>query len=406
MKRDIIGDIFLGGVLLSLLFLFTFPVYFSYNGVHVRPVELTERLMSVCFIMAWILTIIWACWKKKVWVIAGAAIFGLLAFLPKWCLPMVDEHIAKEGSDFLWSTLSSFLNRIYELVHAPFAGSIWILGEKGAMNMPEKLLPVCVISYVATNIFRYYQTAFVTERKQMKDFAHFRKNTEARKARVADPSEVREAPMPLGTVVMNEKAEIEHAVYTGRENTLVDDATVEANVKAGADDNATKRIPTEETEAGTKRIEAVEPEDATKRIETAEPEDATKRIETAEPEDATKRIETAEDQEATKKIETVEPQEETKVIELAAHAPTSRDQEPSEEPASEETQVIQLAAHAPTSKVDESASETETVETAEAETGKEDPVKDNTTEDGGILDFPDVRGEAEVIDVFADNDLD
>ena len=42
MKRDIIGDIFLGGVLLSLLFLFSFPVYFSYAGIDRTP---DERLL-------------------------------------------------------------------------------------------------------------------------------------------------------------------------------------------------------------------------------------------------------------------------------------------------------------------------------------------------------------------------
>ncbi len=384
MKRDIIGDIFLGGVLLSLLFLFSFPVYFSYAGVHARPVELTERLMSVCFIMAWILTIIWACWKKKVWVIAGAAVFGILAFVPKWCLPMVDEHIAKEGSDFLWSTMSSILNRIYELVHAPFAGSVWLLGEKTAMNMPEKLLPVCVIAYVATNIFRYYKNAFVTERKQMKDFAHFRKSTEARKAaQSASAGSVREAPMPLGTVVMNENAQVEKAVYTGRENALVDGATMEATAIAGS-------------------------EDATKRLSDAGNEEATRRISENTDEDATRRIPDNAEGEPTRRIETETPAEETKVIELAAHAPSSRNPEEAAEetPAAEEntdtekTQVIQLAAHAPTSHVDG------VEENAEADSGYDKEETGEEPKTGGELDFPDVRGEAEVIDVFGDNDLD
>jgi len=395
MKRDIIGDIFLGGVLLSLFFLFSFPVYFSYTGVHVRPVELTERLMSVFFVMAWILTIIWACWKKKVWVIIGSSVFGILAFLPKWFLPSVEEHLSKNGSDLLWSFFSMVLNRIYELVHAPFAGVIWCVGEKQAMHLPEKLLPVCVISYIATNIFRYYQNAFVTERKQMRDFAHFRKNNEARMAQSAEPAGVREAPVPLGTVVMNERSEVEHTVLPGRETTLVDDATMEAKV-TGTVDEETKRIGTEPPEDATIRLASDEDADATRRIEADENTDATRRIGAEQDADATRRIGAPEQDDgtdATRRVEAGAPeQEETKVIELAAHAPTSKIEEPAPEE-NDKTQVIALAAHAPTSRIDTSAE------------GDSDEQHEGNNE-GEILDFPDVRGEAEVIDVFGDDDLD
>ena len=76
---------------------------------------------------------------------------------------------------------------------------------------------------------------------------------------------------------------------------------------------------------------------------------------------------------------TSKPAEETKVIPLAAQAPTSK-------PA-EETKVIPLAAQAPTSKPAE-------------EKPKEEGAPENPE-----LDFPDVHGEAEKIDVFGDNDL-
>ena len=412
MKRDIIGDIFLGGVLLSLLFLFSFPVYFAYTGIQVRPIELNERLMSVCFLMALVLTTIWACWKKKVWVIVGLATFGVMAYLPKWFLPMVEDHITKNGSDFMYSSLSALLNRIYELVHAPFAGSIGLIGEKQAQHLPEKILPVCVISYILANIFRYYKNAFVAERKQKKDFAHFRRNTEARKAVQGVTDGVREAPMPLGTVVMNEKAEIEQEVYTGRETTLVDDATVE-----------TKKLSVDAKTAEVPVISAAEEE--TRRIGT---EPRTPAIETNEEE--TRRIGMAA-LSTTEENAEAEAGEETKVIELAAHAPTSQVEEtkvielaahaPTSQTETEETKVIELAAHAPTSQVEETkvielaehAPTSRVDETVEAEPGEQspetgaenasgEPVRDETA-----LDFPDVRGEAEKIDVFADiKDLD
>ena len=123
--------------------------------------------------------------------------------------------------------------------------------------------------------------------------------------------------------------------------------------------------------------------------------------------------------------------EETKVIELAAHAPTSQVEEtkvielaahaPTSQTETEETKVIELAAHAPTSQVEETkvielaehAPTSRVDETVEAEPGEQspetgaenasgEPVRDETA-----LDFPDVRGEAEKIDVFADiKDLD
>ena len=55
MKRDIIGDIFLGGVFLSLLFLFSFPAYFRYSLNGPRDIYLFERIMSVCFLLGLIM---------------------------------------------------------------------------------------------------------------------------------------------------------------------------------------------------------------------------------------------------------------------------------------------------------------------------------------------------------------
>ena len=365
MKRDIIGDIFLGGVLLSLLFIFSFPVYFAWEGVVARPIELNERLMGVCYLMMWILVAIWACWKKKVWVIAGSAFFGLLAYLPKWFLPIVEERIHEGGSSFLDSFLSMLLNRIYELIHAPFVGTVGILGEKTAQKLPEVLFPAFILAYILVQIVRYYRNAYITEKKQMHDWAHFRKNTEARMATAATVAGEQPAtPLPLGTVVMNEKAEVEQAVFPGREigTPNVDDMTAVANLNH---EDATKKV----SDATMQAIPVPKPEDAARIEDTG-----------------------------------------TKVVELPAHAATSR---PAEEG---DTKAIELPAHAPTSVVSEGADEGDTKAIplpARAPTSREQtpPVPQQVpeppqSEPEDVLDFPDVRGEAEKIDVFGDSDLD
>ncbi|MBO4651322.1 MAG: hypothetical protein IK109_03165 [Clostridiales bacterium] len=317
MKRDIIGDIFLGGVLLSLLFLFSFPAYFCYTANVPRDISLAERVMSVCFVLGVTLTIIWSCWKKKVWVMLGICAFGLLAYMPKWFLPKVDARIAKNGKNLLDSFFSMILSRIHELVHAPFTGLLGMMSEKTVEKLPYLILPIAAIAYICSQIVVFYHDAYVKEKKQIHDFNHFRKTSEIRTPAMAfDVPE--EAPSPLGTIVLNEKAEIEKETFPVKPQ---DNAQTVTNVLSSED---TEKLP-----AG----------DATAVIPLAAHAPSSK--------------------------------DETQVIALAAHAPTSKD----------DTQVIALAAHAPTSAAD-------------------------ITKEDEHLDFPDVHGEAEKIDVFGDSDLD
>lgn len=348
MKRDIIGDIFLGGVLLSLLFLFSFPAYFCYSQNVPRDISLMERMMSVCFLLAMILTIIWACWKKKVWVMLGICAFGILAYLPKWFLPGIDARIAKNGKNLLDSFFSMSLSRIHELTHAPFTGLIGMVSEKTAEKLPYLILPVAAIGYVCSQIVVFYRDAYVKEKKQIHDFNHFRKTSEIRTPVIAfDMPE--EAPSPLGTIVLNEKAEIEKETFPVKPQ---DNAQTVTNVLS-SDDPA--KLPEG---------------DATAVIPLAAHAPSSKAT------------------------------DDTQVIALAAHAPSSKD----------DTQVIALSAHAPTSapditKEDEVPASANSV-TAEKAPAGEAKSAEKTPEDDGNLDFPDVHGEAEKIDVFGDSDLD
>ncbi|MBO4928744.1 MAG: hypothetical protein J5379_10940 [Clostridiales bacterium] len=373
MKRDIIGDIFLGGVLLSLLFLFSFPAYFCFSENVPRAISLNERLMSIFFVMGFIMTCIWFCWKKKVWVMAGVASFGLLAYIPKWFLPKVNMRIILNGRSIVDSILSMILNRIYELTHAPFTGLLGMVPEKTVEKLPYVMLPLVIISYIVSQIIRFYHNAYVTEKKQMHDFAHYRKNV-VRAPKMPAGFE-REAPSPLGTVVLNEKSEIAKESFPVK--TQENEPTIQHNLSEQAPAPA---IPAGSGDTAVIALAAHAP--------TSKPSEETQVIALSA------------------HAPTSKPEEDESVIALSAHAPTSKD--------AEETKVIALSDHAPSSAKapDDVTSVQEKEEPAESETKKPDEGERTEAEkpdEGGPpeaeLDFPDVHGEAEKIDVFGDDDL-
>ena len=346
MKRDIIGDIFLGGVFLSLLFLFSFPAYFRYTLNAPRDIYLFERIMSVCFLLGLIMGVIWTCWKKKVWVMLGISAFGLLAYIPKWYLPKLDAKLAKPGKNIVDTLLSSFLNRIYEMVHAPFTGLIGMCSEKQAEKLPYLILPVVVIAYVLSQIVRFYRNAYIAEKKQIHDFDRFRKLNEVRSPVMPFATEP-EAPSPLGTIVLNEKAEVAAESFPVKKQE--NDQTVMNNIAA----SDTQALPSGEQPTEVITLAAQAPSSR--------------------------------------------PAEETQVIALAAQAPTSR-------PA-DETQVIALAAHSPSTPIELPAQSPSTPIELPAQAPTSELPAQNL-EAGAAennLDFPDVHGEAEKIDVFGDD---
>ncbi len=342
MKRDIIGDIFLGGVLVGLLFLFSFPAYFCYTKNVPRDIFLFERLMSVCFLLGLIMAVIWTCWKKKVWVMLGICTFGLLAYIPKWFLPGIEARAGKPGKNIVDSLLSTFFNRIYELTHAPFTGLIGMCSEKQAEKLPYLILPVVIIAYVMSQIVRFYHNAYVLEKKQLHDFDHFRKNNAVRSPVMTFAPEP-EAPSPLGTIVLNEKAEVAAENFPVKKQE--EDQTVTHNLTG----DAAKALPAGEQPTEVIALAAHAPSS--------------------------------------------QPAEETQVIALAAHSPST----PIELPANSPSTPIELPATAPSTAIELPA---QAPTSGEAAAPQEEPVTPPADES---LDFPDVHGEAEKIDVFGDD---
>ena len=225
--------------------------------------------------------------------------------------------------------------------------------EKTADGLTYTILPVAVISYILAQIVRFYHNAYVTEKKQIHDFNHFRKINEVR-APSFSPEVESEGPSPLGTIVLNEKAEVAKETFPVKKSD--NDATV-ANVLSS--EKPAGNIGSGEQDTSVIALAAHAPTSA--------------------------------------------PTEETKVIALAAHAPTSA---PVEEP-----QVIELAAHAPTSAPVEEEKEEVKEEIKEAPSDEEKKLPEEVSEkeeessqESAELDFPDVHGEAEKIDVFGDDE--
>lgn len=338
MKRDIIVDVFLGALLLSILFVFSFPVFFAYDANITREISLIERLMSVCFVLAFVLTGIWTCWKKKIWVAAGLVAYSILPYIAKWFLPKVETSIAQNGRNIGKSLLSMFLHRIYEVTHAPFTGLIGMVSEKSAERMAYKLLPSIIIGYVLAQIIHFYYKAYMTEKKQKHDFAHFRRAQAHQTPAFAGAAPV--VSEPLGTVIKDENDEIAKETYS---------------VKP-------EQAPTTELRREEPNSPTIEATTVVPAIEATSSDTQVIALAATAP--------------------TSKSKEETQVISLAATAPSSR-------PSEEKTQVISLSAVAPTSNVGEKKEDVE--ETEEKKENKE-------------LDFPDVHGEAEKIDVFGDSE--
>ncbi len=347
MKRDIIVDVFLGALLLSILFVFSFPVLFTYEANLSREISLIERLMSVCFLLAFVLTGIWACWKKKIWVAVGLATYSILPYISKWFLPKVEESIAHNGRNIGKSLLSMFLHRIYEVTHAPFAGLTGMVSEKTAERMAYKLLPSIIIGYILAQIVHFYYKAYITEKKQKHDFAHFRRTQAHQIPAFAEAAPV--VPEPLGTIIKDENDEIAEETYTMKPE-QAPTTELRREETASPTIEATTVVPAIEATSSDTQVIALTATAPTSRLE-----------------------------------------EKTQVISLAATAPSSR-------PAEAETKVISLAAVAPTSNAEEPTSNVE-----EKKENVEEVVKRNK-EENKELDFPDVHGEAEKIDVFGDSE--
>ena len=160
-----------------------------------------EKVCSWLFFAAVLLIFpLYAAWRKRLWITLGLASYGLLAILPGSILPGLADKLSGENAGLGASVEAFLLKGIYTMVNAPFAAMSASTGDKFALGLSTKILPMALISYVAFQLFRFYRDAYVAEQL---DPASAIDKTAKENSDAADPRKVRDARIPevLGTVI-------------------------------------------------------------------------------------------------------------------------------------------------------------------------------------------------------------
>jgi hypothetical protein len=210
MRRDVIANVFLFFTTLSLLLVFRYPVYFSYGQVIYRAVSIPERIFSVVFILLWITLCVYAAYFKRIYLLIGGILYGLMPYMPGLLIPMLSESQAS-GKPNLAATLTvSLLKRIYELENAPFVGVSVLFPPEKAIDFSKLLLPVLLISYVGTQLFRFYRNAYLAEKLRLDDTSYAGRTAPAKAATAAvaeSPEKLQDSVRPAPDLLMDPSPE-------------------------------------------------------------------------------------------------------------------------------------------------------------------------------------------------------
>jgi hypothetical protein len=212
MRRDVIANVLLFFTLLSLLLVFRYPVYFSYEQVIFRAISIPERVFSVVFILLWITLCVYAAYFKRIYLVIGGVLYGLLPYIPGLLIPMLSGSSAA-GKPSLVSTLTvSLLKRIHELVNAPFVGVSVLFPPEKVIGLSKLLLPVLLISYIGTQLFRFYRNAYLAEKLQLDDTSYSGR-TSPQKApsgvEAESPEKLQESVRPTPDLLIDSSPELE-----------------------------------------------------------------------------------------------------------------------------------------------------------------------------------------------------
>ncbi|MCQ2503765.1 MAG: hypothetical protein MJ103_00855 [Saccharofermentans sp.] len=201
MRRDYFTCVFLTCICAALGFVCFAPAHYSYNLITPRSFGVAEQVCSWLFFAAVLVVFpLYAAWRKRLWITLGLASYGLMALLPSWMLPGLMDKLSGENAGLGATVEGFFLKAIYTMVNAPFAAISASMGDKFALGLAGKILPVALISYVALQLFRFYRDAYVAEQL---DPASAIDKTAKENSDAADPRKVRDARIPevFGTVI-------------------------------------------------------------------------------------------------------------------------------------------------------------------------------------------------------------
>ena len=172
MNRDRAMNVFLLFLLLSLIFIWLFPVYFSYGIAYIRDISLAERILSLLFVLLWFAFCGYTAWKKRIPLLFGGIAYSLLTYIPGLFLPGLVKMA--EGSDpSVAAGVAEFLfQRLYELTRAPLVGISVLFSTKQAPGLGKLMLPSLVITYVCVQLIRGYRNAYLAEQLHLDDIAY------------------------------------------------------------------------------------------------------------------------------------------------------------------------------------------------------------------------------------------
>lgn len=186
MRREKAINVFLFFFLQAMLFVCFFPVYFSFDKIHVRTVSLPERMFSLLFVLLWLTLCVYSAWKKRLPLLAGGVLYSIMAYLPGWFLPHLTVAAGSMKHQGLIAGLfETFFEKMYEVVSAPLAGVSLLFSEKATVNVSKWLLPVLLLSYAGTHVFRFYRNAYLAEQLHLEETTYFSNPALARELAVA-----------------------------------------------------------------------------------------------------------------------------------------------------------------------------------------------------------------------------
>ena len=194
MRRDYFTCVFLGLIAGALTFVCFKPLYFTYEAIIPRDFTLFERLMSVLYVLFFILFLpFFAAFKKKEWINWGLAAYGLMAYFPLWFYP-AQEAIKGDGASMLSIIGALVLRTIYSVMQAPFAALSPLIGSQAASKVVYWILPVAIFWPVIFRIIRFYRRAYLSE--QLNPMT-----TDQAAPAGANAPEAPDKPEVLGTVI-------------------------------------------------------------------------------------------------------------------------------------------------------------------------------------------------------------
>jgi hypothetical protein len=165
MRRDYFICVFLLCICVSLFYVCFLPLYFIY-GSEVVPREfgVLESIVSwVYILLIFIVLPVYAAYKKRFWISAGLAAYGVLASIPVWFLPKMADKLAGEEVTIISVVWAFLLKSVYGMAEAPFAALTPVLGNRFPEALPRWIMPIALLSYAALRVLRYYRNAYIAE---------------------------------------------------------------------------------------------------------------------------------------------------------------------------------------------------------------------------------------------------